>query len=45
MSGQSVSINHIAFLTPGNYPDSDPLSGFEKTQLRPVDAVAWRLVG
>ncbi|MBB4273488.1 LLM class flavin-dependent oxidoreductase [Rhizobium mongolense] len=31
MSGQSVSINHIGFLTPGNYPDCDPLSGFEKT--------------
>jgi alkanesulfonate monooxygenase SsuD/methylene tetrahydromethanopterin reductase-like flavin-dependent oxidoreductase (luciferase family) len=31
MSDQSVSISHIGFLTPGNYPDSDPLSGLEKT--------------
>lgn len=31
MSGQSVSINHIGFLIPGNYPESDPLSGLEKT--------------
>ncbi len=27
----SVSIHHIGFLTPGNYPADDPLSGLEKT--------------
>jgi alkanesulfonate monooxygenase SsuD/methylene tetrahydromethanopterin reductase-like flavin-dependent oxidoreductase (luciferase family) len=27
----SIAINHIGFLTPGNYPADDPLSGFEKT--------------
>ncbi len=31
MRGQPVSIRHIGFLTPGNYPDDDPLSGLEKT--------------
>ncbi|UWU23754.1 LLM class flavin-dependent oxidoreductase (plasmid) [Rhizobium sp. CB3060] len=36
MSGRKVSISHIGFLTPGNYPDEDPLSGLEQTlqQLR-----------
>lgn len=36
MSGRKVSINHIGFLTPGNYPDDDPLFGLEQTlqQLR-----------
>jgi alkanesulfonate monooxygenase SsuD/methylene tetrahydromethanopterin reductase-like flavin-dependent oxidoreductase (luciferase family) len=36
MSGRKISINHIGFLTPGNYPDDDPLSGLEQTlqQLR-----------
>ena len=29
MSG--IAINHIGFLTPGNYPADDPLSGLEKT--------------
>lgn len=27
----SIAINHIGFLTPGNYPAGDPLSGLEKT--------------
>ncbi len=27
----SISIHHIGFLTPGNYPADDPLSGLEKT--------------
>jgi alkanesulfonate monooxygenase SsuD/methylene tetrahydromethanopterin reductase-like flavin-dependent oxidoreductase (luciferase family) len=27
----SIAINHIGFLTPGNYPADDPLSGLEKT--------------
>ena len=27
----SIAINHIGFLTPGNYRPDDPLSGFEKT--------------
>lgn len=31
MSGNALSIGHIGFLTPGNYPDDDPLSGLEKT--------------
>lgn len=31
MSGNAISIGHIGFLTPGNYPDADPLSGLEKT--------------
>ncbi|EJJ25615.1 LLM class flavin-dependent oxidoreductase [Rhizobium sp. CF142] len=31
MSGNTISIGHIGFLTPGNYPDDDPLSGLEKT--------------
>lgn len=36
MSGRKASIGHIGFLTPGNYPDDDPLSGLEETlqQLR-----------
>ncbi|MDL2407051.1 LLM class flavin-dependent oxidoreductase [Rhizobium calliandrae] len=36
MSGRKISISHIGFLTPGNYPDDDPLSGLEQTlqQLR-----------
>ncbi|ACM30187.1 LLM class flavin-dependent oxidoreductase [Agrobacterium rhizogenes] len=36
MSGRKISINHIGFLTPGNYPDDDPLAGLEQTlqQLR-----------
>jgi len=29
MSGNALSIGHIGFLTPGNYPDDDPLSGFD----------------
>jgi alkanesulfonate monooxygenase SsuD/methylene tetrahydromethanopterin reductase-like flavin-dependent oxidoreductase (luciferase family) len=31
MRGKSVSIDHIGFLTPGNYPAGDPLLGLEKT--------------
>ncbi|MBX4904798.1 LLM class flavin-dependent oxidoreductase [Rhizobium bangladeshense] len=31
MSGRNISISHIGFLTPGNYPDDDPLSGLEQT--------------
>jgi alkanesulfonate monooxygenase SsuD/methylene tetrahydromethanopterin reductase-like flavin-dependent oxidoreductase (luciferase family) len=31
MSGRKLSISHIGFLTPGNYPDDDPLSGLEQT--------------
>lgn len=34
MSGSAqspVAISHIAFLTPGNYPDHHPLSGLEET--------------
>ncbi|WP_064695056.1 LLM class flavin-dependent oxidoreductase [Rhizobium aegyptiacum] len=31
MSGRDISICHIGFLTPGNYPDDDPLSGLEQT--------------
>ncbi|MBY3416104.1 alpha/beta fold hydrolase [Rhizobium laguerreae] len=27
----NISISHIGFLTPGNYPDEDPLSGLEQT--------------
>ena len=27
----NISIGHIGFLTPGNYPDDDPLSGLEQT--------------
>ncbi len=27
----NISISHIGFLTPGNYPDGDPLSGLEQT--------------
>lgn len=27
----SIAINHIGFLTPGNYPADDPLSGLERT--------------
>ncbi|MBY5323173.1 MULTISPECIES: LLM class flavin-dependent oxidoreductase [Rhizobium] len=27
----NISISHIGFLTPGNYPDDDPLSGLEQT--------------
>ncbi|WP_165504563.1 LLM class flavin-dependent oxidoreductase [Rhizobium leguminosarum] len=27
----NISISHIGFLTPGNYPDGDPLSGLERT--------------
>ncbi len=31
MNSIAPSINHIGFLTPGNYPADDPLSGLEKT--------------
>ncbi|PZM15482.1 LLM class flavin-dependent oxidoreductase [Rhizobium tubonense] len=31
MNVSAPSIGHIGFLTPGNYPDEDPLSGLEKT--------------
>lgn len=31
MSGKSVAISHIGFLTPGNYPADDPFSGLEQT--------------
>ncbi|WP_114943191.1 LLM class flavin-dependent oxidoreductase [Microvirga calopogonii] len=31
MSIRSASISHIGFLTPGNYPDDDPLHGLEQT--------------
>jgi alkanesulfonate monooxygenase SsuD/methylene tetrahydromethanopterin reductase-like flavin-dependent oxidoreductase (luciferase family) len=31
MSDITPSTSHIGFLTPGNYPADDPLSGFEKT--------------
>ena len=31
MGGNVLSISHIGFLTPGNYPDDDPLSGLEQT--------------
>jgi alkanesulfonate monooxygenase SsuD/methylene tetrahydromethanopterin reductase-like flavin-dependent oxidoreductase (luciferase family) len=31
MSGKAISISHIGFLTPGNYPADDPLSGLEQT--------------
>ncbi|PBB24367.1 LLM class flavin-dependent oxidoreductase [Mesorhizobium sp. WSM4307] len=31
MTSISCSIRKLAFLTPGNYPDSDPHSGLEKT--------------
>lgn len=31
MSRQAASISHIGFLTPGNYPDEDPLAGLEQT--------------
>jgi alkanesulfonate monooxygenase SsuD/methylene tetrahydromethanopterin reductase-like flavin-dependent oxidoreductase (luciferase family) len=31
MSGDRISISHIGFLTPGNYPADDPLSGLEQT--------------
>ena len=27
----NVRIDHIAFLTPGNYPDEDASAGFERT--------------
>ena len=27
----AVRIDHLAFLTPGNYPDEAPLAGFERT--------------
>lgn len=27
----SIAISRIGFLTPGNYPADDPLSGLEKT--------------
>jgi alkanesulfonate monooxygenase SsuD/methylene tetrahydromethanopterin reductase-like flavin-dependent oxidoreductase (luciferase family) len=30
MSGK-ISVNHIGFLTPGNYADTDPLPGLEQT--------------
>ncbi|MBB5575681.1 alkanesulfonate monooxygenase SsuD/methylene tetrahydromethanopterin reductase-like flavin-dependent oxidoreductase (luciferase family) [Rhizobium paranaense] len=30
-SGRKISISHIGFLTAGNYPDDDPLSGLEQT--------------
>ena len=26
----SIAISHIGFLTPGNYPANDPLSGLER---------------
>lgn len=29
MTSHSISISHIGFLTPGNYPDSDPAGGLE----------------
>ncbi|NLR97893.1 LLM class flavin-dependent oxidoreductase [Rhizobium sp. P38BS-XIX] len=31
MSHPTPSIRHIGFLTPGNYPDEDPLAGLEQT--------------
>ncbi|EJC83059.1 LOW QUALITY PROTEIN: flavin-dependent oxidoreductase, F420-dependent methylene-tetrahydromethanopterin reductase [Rhizobium leguminosarum bv. trifolii WSM2297] len=31
MSGRNISVSHIGFLTPGNYPAKDPLSGLEQT--------------
>lgn len=31
MSDGTISIGHIGFLTPGNYPADDPLAGLEKT--------------
>ncbi|KAA0693355.1 flavin-dependent oxidoreductase [Neorhizobium sp. P12A] len=31
MSNSPLSIQHIGFLSPGNYPEADPLSGLEKT--------------
>ncbi|EJZ22823.1 LLM class flavin-dependent oxidoreductase (plasmid) [Rhizobium sp. Pop5] len=31
MSGRNLAISHIGFLTPGNYPDDDPLHGLEQT--------------
>lgn len=31
MSRRAPSINHIGFLTPGNYPEDDPLAGLERT--------------
>lgn len=31
MSDRTISINHIGLLTPGNYPDDDPLQGLEQT--------------
>jgi hypothetical protein len=27
----AVRIDHLAFLTPGNYPEEAPLAGFERT--------------
>lgn len=31
MSSGTIKIDHIGFLTPGNYPADDPLSGLEQT--------------
>ena len=31
MSHPAPSISHIGFLTPGNYPDENPLAGLEQT--------------
>ncbi len=31
MSRSAPSIDHIGFLTPGNYPEDDPLAGLERT--------------
>nr|WP_298100895.1 LLM class flavin-dependent oxidoreductase [uncultured Shinella sp.] len=31
MSDRKISISHIGFLSPGNYPAADPLAGLEKT--------------